>query len=284
MSVREEDDSERKRKVLKSQLPYLIQNLGDPSRYIPYMIANDVLDKSDKERIRAKVTSKEKAELFIDLLREREGASAFDEFVQALLEERVQSHIARRLQEALARERDNSLPQSLKKTDELISSVPSVITESYDSVNEEATPLQEDDGPLPPPPPPECLIYDREPVVAGSRSTGPLPPLLPEVDINAQIMASYSTVPGPTHAQETFDTSDECEALKNSNRQLRDQVSQLTFENDQLKQENTQLRDKLNRLTENSLMRSSMYQNGTPIPEQNTVKQSEMVPKGSSTY
>ena len=169
-------------------------------------------------------------------------------------------------------------------TDELISSVPSVITESYDSVNEEATPLQEDDGPLPPPPPPECLIYDREPVVAGSRSTGPLPPLLPEVDINAQIMASYSTVPGPTHAQETFDTSDECEALKNSNRQLRDQVSQLTFENDQLKQENTQLRDKLNRLTENSLMRSSMYQNGTPIPEQNTVKQSEMVPKGSSTY
>ena len=120
MSRTEEDDSELKKKVLKSQLPYLIQNLGDPSRYIPYMIANDVLDQSDKERIRAKVTSKEKAELFIDLLREREGASAFDEFVQALLEERVQSHIARRLQEELARERDNSLPQPLKAKGKLL--------------------------------------------------------------------------------------------------------------------------------------------------------------------
>jgi len=116
MSVREEDDSELKKKVFKSQLPYLIQNLGDPSRYIPYLIANDVLDKCDKEEIRAQVTSKRKAELFIDKLIEREGASAFDEFVQALLEERVQSHIARRLQEALAYEREHSLPQSSKKT------------------------------------------------------------------------------------------------------------------------------------------------------------------------
>jgi len=302
MSRREEDDSELKKKVLKSQLPYLIQNLGDPSRYIPYMIANDVLDQSDKERIRAAVTSKEKAELFIDLLREREGASAFDEFVQALLEERVQSHIARRLQEELARERDNALPHLLKSTgkpfhvfivstpsfdtDELISSVPSVINESYDSVNEEATPLQEDDGPLPPPPPPECLIYDKEPVMVGSGSTGPLPPMLPEVDINAQIMGSYSTVhvPGQTHAQETFGNSDECETLKRRNRQLTEKVRRLEVENSQLKQENTQLLDKLNRMTENSIMRSSMFQNNTPIPEQNPVKQSEMVPKGSSTF
>ena len=169
-------------------------------------------------------------------------------------------------------------------TDELISSVPSVINESYDSVNEEATPLQEDDGPLPPPPPPECLIYDKEPVMVGGGPTGPLPPILPEVDINAQILGSYSTVPGQTHAQETFNNSDECETLKRKNIQLTEQIRLLKTENIQLKQENTQLLDKLNRMTENSMMRSSMFQNNAPIPEQNPVEQSEMVPKGSSTY
>jgi len=170
-------------------------------------------------------------------------------------------------------------------TDELISSVPSsLISESFDSVNEEATPLQEDDGPIPPPPPPECLIYDREPVVPGSGSTGPLPPALPQFDIDTPILGSYSTVPGVQHAQETFGSSDECEALKSQNRDLKEQVRQLKIDITQLKQDNTQLRDKLNRLTENTLMRSTMFQNGAPIPEQNSVKQSEMVPKGSSTY
>jgi len=108
MNVRDEDMNDLKKKVFKQQYNYLVQTLGDPSRYMPYMIAADILSMSDKEIIRSKITSKEKAEAFIDKLIGGEAASAFDEFVQALLEERVQSHIARKLQQALKFEKENS--------------------------------------------------------------------------------------------------------------------------------------------------------------------------------
>lgn len=112
MSVSDEDKKELKKKVFKQQYKYLVDTLGDPSRYMPYMIAEDLLSFSDKEVVRSKVTSKEKAETFIDMLMKREEASevaiAFDQFVEALLEERVQSHIARKLQQALKFEIENA--------------------------------------------------------------------------------------------------------------------------------------------------------------------------------
>lgn len=106
MSIPDEVMKKIKKKVFNQQNKYLVETLGDPSRYFPYMVSADILNFSDKEHIRSKITSKEKAETFIDILMQREEASAFDEFVEALLEERVQSHIARRLQQALKVEID----------------------------------------------------------------------------------------------------------------------------------------------------------------------------------
>ena len=106
MSITDEDMSELKRKVLKQQYYYLVDTLGDPSRYFPYMIAADILDFDHKEIIRSKITSKEKAGEFIEIL--MKSPSAFDEFVEALLEERVQSHIARKLQQALKVEKEKA--------------------------------------------------------------------------------------------------------------------------------------------------------------------------------
>ena len=101
------DDAEVKKKVLRDQLPYLRQNLGDPSRYITYLVQGGLLDSCDTESIRSKATSKEKLEDFLKLLiKERNDASAFDVFVDALLEERVQSKVARRLRRTLEDEKE----------------------------------------------------------------------------------------------------------------------------------------------------------------------------------
>ena len=102
---------EAKKKVLRDQLPYLQQNLGDPSKYIPYLEKGGVLDSHDKESIRSKASSKEKLEIFLKLLtKERKGVPAFDVFIAALLDEQVQSHVARqvagRLQGELAYEKE----------------------------------------------------------------------------------------------------------------------------------------------------------------------------------
>ena len=92
------EDAEVKDKVLRDQLQYLRQTLGDPSRYLPYLEQGGVLDSQDKECIRSKATSKEKLESFLKLLvKGRKDISTFDVFVAALLEERVQSQVARKL-------------------------------------------------------------------------------------------------------------------------------------------------------------------------------------------
>ena len=101
VNIPDDDMNKLKKKVLKQQYQYLVENLGDPSRYMPYMISGDILDFSDAEIIRSEVTSKKKGGTFVKMLMDREAASAFDEFVEALLQERVQSHIARKLQQAL---------------------------------------------------------------------------------------------------------------------------------------------------------------------------------------
>lgn len=100
-------DLEAKKKVLRDQLPYLQKNLGDPSKYIPYLEKGGILDSHDKESIRSKASSKEKLEIFLKLLtKERKGVSAFDVFVAALLDKQVQSHIAERLQGELVYEKE----------------------------------------------------------------------------------------------------------------------------------------------------------------------------------
>lgn len=103
----DQDDIEVKKKVLRDQLPYLQQSLGDPSRYIPYLEQADVLDRHDKESIRSKTTSKEKLETFLKLLtEERKDVCLFDVFVTALLEERVQSQVAMKLNRTLEYEKE----------------------------------------------------------------------------------------------------------------------------------------------------------------------------------
>ena len=100
------EDAEVKDKVLRDQLQYLRQTLGDPSRYLPYLEQGGVLDSHDKASIRSKPTSREKLESFLELLIQgRKNVSTFDVFVAALLEERVQSQVARKLHRTLEYEK-----------------------------------------------------------------------------------------------------------------------------------------------------------------------------------
>lgn len=102
------EDLEVKKKVLRDKLPYLRQNLGDPSRYIPYLVQGGVLDLTDKISITYKTTSKEKLETLLQLLiKEREDVSTFDVFVDALKETRVNNRIALQLQRALENEKES---------------------------------------------------------------------------------------------------------------------------------------------------------------------------------
>ena len=106
------DDSgidEMKERILVDLSPYLCRSLGDPSRYIPYLMARDInlLDATDKDMIKAEQTSQRKKEVFVEILK-RKGACAFDGFVDVLLEVRDESHIARKLQQALKNEQENA--------------------------------------------------------------------------------------------------------------------------------------------------------------------------------
>lgn len=294
MSIPDEVMKKLKKKVFNQQNKYLVETLGDPSRYFPYMVSADILNFSDKEHIRSKITSKEKAETFIDILMQREEASAFDEFVEALLEERVQSHIARRLQQALKVEIDKlNIPpaaQTNATDEELISSVASIsLTDSYHSVNEEVTPCIEPviDGPKPPPPPSESLI---------KTSADLLPPMPPTREVN---LSSYNTHSSDDlYMQEASYTSlSELDSLKKENEELKTENSKLKAIVQRLRDENMKLLNQNTTLQYQAKDHANQYQNGErpmkvdshnwmPIPEQSAeaTRQSEMVPKGSGTY
>ena len=108
--MEDREDAEMKKKVLRDQIPYLRQSLGDPSRYIPYLIHGDVLDSHEASFIRSKGTSKEKLETFLQLLiKDRKEVSTFDVFVAALEDMKIQSQVARRLQRTLAYEKEAAL-------------------------------------------------------------------------------------------------------------------------------------------------------------------------------
>ena len=102
------DNDEVKKKVLAEMSPYLYMSLGDPSRYIPHLMARHLLDVTDRDAIKAEDTSQRKVKVFVDMLKKK-GACAFDEFVEVLLEERVESHIARKLQQEFRNEQENAL-------------------------------------------------------------------------------------------------------------------------------------------------------------------------------
>ena len=104
--MNEHEDPVVKKKVLKDLLPYLRQTLGDPCRYIPYLVEGNVLDTREIDAIKSKTTSKEKLEIFLHLLiKDGEDVSAFDVFVSALEDLGVQNQIARKLRRTLAYEK-----------------------------------------------------------------------------------------------------------------------------------------------------------------------------------
>jgi len=89
-----------KTSVLKDEMGYLCEELGDPGRYIPSLRAKNLLDTNDTEVIRNAPTSARKTELMLDIMMKREGHLSehpLDIFINELKKQRVQVHIARRL-------------------------------------------------------------------------------------------------------------------------------------------------------------------------------------------
>ena len=96
---------ELKADVFYNQIGYLSDELGDPERYFPSLKARGILDETDCETIRSRVTSREKVDTFVEIVHKREsstGDPALDVFVDLLLSQVVQAHIARALQQAFA--------------------------------------------------------------------------------------------------------------------------------------------------------------------------------------
>ena len=105
------DLRELKSEVFYDQIGYLSGELGDPERYFPSLKAEGVLDETDCEIIRSKVTSREKVDAFVETVYKREsstGEPAFDVFVELLLSQVVQAYIARALQQAFAKRKEMS--------------------------------------------------------------------------------------------------------------------------------------------------------------------------------
>ena len=92
-----------KRRVLLEKCDYLVTELGDAVRYLPFLRSKGVVDQSDCERIRAQETCQAKVMMLVDVLESNTYSArardrdAFDVFVEALREKKVQVHIAREL-------------------------------------------------------------------------------------------------------------------------------------------------------------------------------------------
>ena len=123
----DKDMNELKKQVLIDRVDYLSGEIGDPGRYFPALRAKGVLSPEDCEKIKAKVTSREKVKIIpcsddevgryglyftlqvyemIELIHKRHSEKdghAMDVLMEALRKQRVQAHIARELQRALAR-------------------------------------------------------------------------------------------------------------------------------------------------------------------------------------
>ena len=98
-----------KHEVWDEQIAYLTEELGDPSRYFPYLMSKGVLSGDDCARVKAEVTNSEKVRKLVEIVKKREsklGDPSLDVFVDALKKQKVQAHIARALQRAYAKKKE----------------------------------------------------------------------------------------------------------------------------------------------------------------------------------
>ena len=90
--------------VLLTQMDRLVR-MGDPNRYLIDLRAAKILDRDDCERIRAKVTTKDRVELLVDFLREEGRGTAertpFEVLVEVVMKEGVHSGVVDKLMAAL---------------------------------------------------------------------------------------------------------------------------------------------------------------------------------------
>lgn len=106
--ITDEELNKLKFDILKEKIDDISQQLGDPGRYFSSFKAKDLLNQSDCERIKAEVTSIEKATKLISILdgrMGRKGEHPFDILISALKKMRVHVHIARILNETLSKKR-----------------------------------------------------------------------------------------------------------------------------------------------------------------------------------
>jgi len=103
--------NELKDSVLQSHTEFLLEELGDPGRYLPHLRSKGVLTLTDCQIIRSKETFRGKIESLVECLRGRltsKNEHSFDILVDALKKQRVQAHIARGLQKALVKEKERT--------------------------------------------------------------------------------------------------------------------------------------------------------------------------------
>ena len=108
VAITDEELSKLKFDVLKEKVDDISQQLGDPGRYFASFKAKDLLDHADCERIKAEITSIEKATKLISMLDNRKGRKGehpYDVLASALKKMRVHVHIVRILNEELAKKK-----------------------------------------------------------------------------------------------------------------------------------------------------------------------------------
>ncbi len=90
--------------VLKAEMAFICEELGDPARYIPSLRGKNLLDQKDTDLIRSQPTSFHKTQHLVEILLNRKGQNSehpLDILINELKKQRVQVHIARRLQRTL---------------------------------------------------------------------------------------------------------------------------------------------------------------------------------------
>ena len=103
-SLSSEQLKELKRSVLLDKLAYLCEELGDPGRYFPELRSKHVLDVTDTDVIKSKLTEREKTTEFVTIVSKRSasnGQHGLDVLVEALRKQRVHAHVARTLTRAV---------------------------------------------------------------------------------------------------------------------------------------------------------------------------------------
>ncbi len=111
-----EGSNSLKTTVLRAEMGYLCEELGDPVRYIPSLRSKDLLDQKDTDLIRSQVTSFQKTQHLMEILLRRRGDMSehpLDILTTELKKQKVQVHIARRLQRTLKKK----LKESQSETD-----------------------------------------------------------------------------------------------------------------------------------------------------------------------